>query len=1413
MNLAIRSYRPWLTALCLLATLLAGRRAAAADCFAAPAGLVGWWPGDGNATDIAGGNNGTLQGGATANGSGLVGPAFALDGTSGYVQIPDSPVLRPTNLTIEAWVRFNSLDSAVSGAPAGQQYIVFKQNTRTADFEGYDLGKLRISGQDLFIFRVGSSSAVVGAVLSTTLVTTGPWYHVAGVRGTNFLQLYVNGQLQGQTNVNFAQDYGNSPLYFGTSGQAYWDGKLNGQLDEVSLYNRALSSNEVAAIYAAGAAGKCKAPVIMSQPESQTVVISSNAMFTTTATGFGALSYQWRLNGTSIAGATGANLTLANVQPAHAGSYTVVVTNSLGSVTSSVATLTVVCPSVTVSPATLSGAVVGNVYNQSLTAGGGFGPYTFAVTAGTLPAGLNLSSVGLLNGMPLAAGTNSFTVMATDANGCSGTRDFTLAVTGAAPAIALQPQSRANVPGTVATFSVLATGTGPLGYQWQYGGVNLANSGRITGATTDVLQIAGVQAGDAGVYGVIVSNAVGVVTSAVATLTVVLPGACVPAVAGLVGWWPGDGDANDLASGNNGTLQGGMTASGSGIVGSAFTLDGTSGYVQIPDSPVLRPTNLTVEAWVLFSSLDSTGSGGTPAGQQYIVFKQNTRTSYFEGYSLIKVRITGGDVFAFSVSSALGQLVDVRSTSLIATGVWYHIAGVRGSDFAQLYVNGNLENQAYVGFAQDYGNLPLYFGTSGQTSWDRKLNGQLDEVSLYNRALSSNEIAAIYVATTAGKCKAPNITFQPQSQAVTAGSSAVFTVAATGFGALSYQWQFNGASIAGATGASLTLANVQPANAGSYTVVVTNSLGSVTSTVATLTVWVPPVIAAQPQSRTNGVGTVATFSVLATGTGPLGYQWQYGGVNLANNGRITGATTDVLQIADVQTGDAGAYRVVVSNAGGVATSTAASLTVTAAQTTPVITGQPTSLMVSPGANVSFGVTASGAAPLSYQWRFNGTNLANGGSFSGATSPTLAIHSVLPAHSGAYSVVVANDAGAVTSAVATLTVSVPTECLPAPAGLVGWWPGDGNANDIVGGNNGALQDGATADAPAVVGTGFSLDGTNMYVEIPDAPALRPAELTVECWVKWNDLSTPGTSVYPGQQYIVFKQNSRMTDFEGYVLSKDRTWDDIILWEVTSASGQLVRIDSTSPVTTNVWYHLAGVRGSNYIQIYFNGRLEAQTNVNFPQDYGDWPLYFGTSGQSYYDRKLNGVIDEVALYNRALSGGEIAALYASGAAGKCKGTNDILITAQPQSQVAAPGSNVAFTVTATGVAPMTYQWQFNGSPITGATDATLALPAVQIGNAGTYRVLISNPTGTKASADAILMVTGAPPFLVNPRTTPEGAFAFTLIGTPGHAYVIEITTNLYQWTPLALVTNLTGQFDFTDTASPASASRSYRARPAD
>ena len=326
----------------LAAGLTVGFHAAARNCYPAPDGVVGWWPGEGNANDLAGTNNGTLAGGATANAVGVVGSAFSFDGTNGFVQIPDAPALRPTNLTVEAWVRFDSLDSAgLGGALAGEQYIVFKQNSRSDHFEGYFLGKGRLAGRDLFVFDVSSASGVTTELDSVATVTTGAWYHVAAVRGSNFIQLYVNGQLDSQTNVNFPQDYGTNSLYFATSGQAYWDGKFKGTLDEVSLYNRALASGEIAAIYGAGSLGKCRGPAILVQPPSLVGYWGGSAMFTSAVSGVLPLSYQWQKNSLAVAGATASSLTLTNLQLTNAGSYAVWITSASGNATSAPAILSI----------------------------------------------------------------------------------------------------------------------------------------------------------------------------------------------------------------------------------------------------------------------------------------------------------------------------------------------------------------------------------------------------------------------------------------------------------------------------------------------------------------------------------------------------------------------------------------------------------------------------------------------------------------------------------------------------------------------------------------------------------------------------------------------------------------------------------------------------------------------------------------------------------------------------------------------------------------------------------------------------------------------------------------------------------------------------------------------------------------
>jgi hypothetical protein len=126
----------------------------------------------------------------------------------------------------------------------------------------------------------------------------------------------------------------------------------------------------------------------------------------------------------------------------------------------------------------------------------------------------------------------------------------------------------------------------------------------------------------------------------------------------------------------------------------------------------------------------------------------------------------------------------------------------------------------------------------------------------------------------------PSITSQPANRTVAAGQTATFTVAVSGTAPLSYQWRKNGTNIGGATASSYTTPPVSNTDNGAqFSVVVSNSVGSVTSSAATLTVNNPPTITTQPTGRSVLVGQTTSFSVTATGTGPLSYQWRKNGTH------------------------------------------------------------------------------------------------------------------------------------------------------------------------------------------------------------------------------------------------------------------------------------------------------------------------------------------------------------------------------------------------------------------------------------------------------------------------------------------------------------------------------------------------------
>ena len=262
----------------------------------------------------------------------------------------------------------------------------------------------------------------------------------------------------------------------------------------------------------------------------------------------------------------------------------------------------------------------------------------------------------------------------------------------------------------------------------------------------------------------------------------------------------------------------------------------------------------------------------------------------------------------------------------------------------------------------------------------------------------------------AGTVSAPVITSSPPStQTVALGSTLNLTILVSGTDATTYQWQLDGSNINGATASVLSISSVSAANAGSYTCVVTNAAGTLTSSPASVIVSTPPVIVSSPLAKQSvAVGATVNLSVVASSPTAVNYQWQFNSVN------IFGATASTLTLNSVTAANAGSYVCIVSNLLGIATSSPSVLSISPAGS-PTITLNPSSQTISSGSTIVFKTQSTSALASTYQWYLNGVAIA------GATSSTLFIPAATSANAGAYSCTVTNAAGSASTLLAQLTL--------------------------------------------------------------------------------------------------------------------------------------------------------------------------------------------------------------------------------------------------------------------------------------------------------------------------------------------------------------------------------------------------------
>lgn len=213
------------------------------------------------------------------------------------------------------------------------------------------------------------------------------------------------------------------------------------------------------------------------------------------------------------------------------------------------------------------------------------------------------------------------------------------------------------------------------------------------------------------------------------------------------------------------------------------------------------------------------------------------------------------------------------------------------------------------------------------------------------------------------------------------------------------------------------------------------------------------------------------------------------------------------------------------------------------------------------------------------------------------------------------------------------------CIDPPSGTSAWWRAEGNGDDSIGTNHGTAENGL-GFAAGRVGQAFILDGDDDFLLVEDSPDLRPANFTISAWVKMDSGETSGI--------LIGKHASVVGGYTSYVL-----------WVVggalrgrTMMDGGIYDVYSSVPLTPGEWTHLALTNDGQYLRIYVNGVQSGSTPVAGTIDYAAEPLTIGN-----YDRNpvsgngFGGLIDEVVLFNRALSATEIQAIHAAGSQGLC------------------------------------------------------------------------------------------------------------------------------------------------------------------
>jgi titin len=640
------------------------------------------------------------------------------------------------------------------------------------------------------------------------------------------------------------------------------------------------------------------APAITSQPNDASVLVNQSVSFSVTATKSdgGALSYQWNFNGSPISGATSATYSFTPLSTSSSGSYTVTVTDTFNGTTaittSNAAALTVLGAVSITAPTMGLTATAGSSYSLSVPAGGGTAPLTFSLQSGSLPSGLTLNtSTGTISGTPSAVGSQTITITVTDKNGNTATSSaFTIVINRASQAALVLSLSPTSAPSTGSAYSQLLTPT-------------LTSSGSGSGALS---------------YAVTSGTASNCALSAVhdsgtITLTADTDGTCLITVTRAADSTYSSATSSAVTFTFTKATQSALViTSTSGSFGSPLTLTTSGGSGTGAVSFSVDTSGCHISGTTLTADLATTCLvTATKAGDTYYASADSSPTSVNIGLSALSTPIVTsvtndgtrfGLIVAFTGdSSASSFTANVYSAASGGTPIVTLAGFTSGSDITGL----NANTTYYIGVVAVGG------GSYGDSSESSRVSGM-----------------------TLAAAIAPIIDTQPTPTAVTVGQYETLTVTAHSAdgGTLSYQWNFGGSSLPGATSATYSFLTNSTLNSGNYTVTVTNtkngSTASVTSNAAVVVVAGALAIATPSAGLGGTIGFPYSLSMNATGgTAPIHYTVTQGLSTLTSFGLSENSSTGVISGTPTETGTVTIAVTATDAAGATATTGAFNLVI------------------------------------------------------------------------------------------------------------------------------------------------------------------------------------------------------------------------------------------------------------------------------------------------------------------------------------------------------------------------------------------------------------------------------------------------------------------------------------------------------